>query len=1071
MTRAPTDPMNDPEPISDWTDLIAAVVESEDDRAAAARWREAGVSDPERAVAGAQVALASLGGDPTEVGALLAEVPDVGAALAALAMVSGERTRRELGAVARIGAQSAWLGRLAAQRLEVLERLTAPGLRAPRSAAELLEGARACCEEPEGGLGRLRRWRDAELARAFAREAWGLAPGAVTTSEVSDLASACLQVTLEQVIARRPLEERPVDEAGAPIPFVVVGLGKLGGRELNFGSDVDLVYLYGTDEGRLPSGEGGRWAVHEYFGRLARELTREMDAATADGRLWRMDLRLRPDGNQGPLVQSLAAMEAYYEAWGGTFERAVWLKARPVAGDAALGEALVATLAPFVYPRSLDTSALGGLRDMKGRIDRHASAQAHTAASRLVRRARAQALPDGWPEGARGLLGWDVKTGVGGIREIEFTTQALQLVYGGRRPEVRSVNTLDALERLLAAGLLPSRDVEVLSSAYTWYRLIEHRVQMDHNRHTHALPDQPEGVALLARRLGLAPEAFLERLAWTRAEVEARFERLLADPTAEGPSWPVAALRLIERPELELDDEALVALVRELGFERPRQSIGQLMVLRSKRYSPFSPRAPERLAAHAPRLLSAVCQSADPDLALLHLTSYVLALGHHRSYYEALARNPATLTLLVTLFGSSRYLSRQFVRDPQWFDELGSTERAQGWDRGALEAACERSLEGRVEPERRLEALRRFKHRVELRVALDDIAGVLEPEEVCRRLTALAEVCLAAALADATAEMERRFGVPREADGARSGFVILALGKLGGRELGYGSDLDLVFVYEGSGQTDGDDSRSNQEVFSRLGRRLIAFMTTRLASGRLYPVDTRLRPSGRQGTLVVSVRAFERYQRREATFWEHQALIKARVVAGDAALGARLEATCRELAYGAGRERAHVMAQVAVLRRRLVEQFASQDGSFYNLKADLGGLLDIEFAAQACQLVWGGGDVTLQTPATLEALRRLAEAGHLTPTQAQLLTSAYTTLRRLELRLRILEGTGTSEVPIGDLSAMRRLARRMGHRGAEPARELIAELQRLRDDVRAIYDEVVEGDAAREGAASRGAPR
>ncbi|MEO1268895.1 MAG: hypothetical protein AAFX99_12405, partial [Myxococcota bacterium] len=703
--------MNTPVPLELWSRAVAAA-HGDTVSPLVDLLRGAGIREPERSAAGVKASLAIA--SPDQVVPLLHESVDPSGALAAVAALQPGQMEalpaNALPVLMRSGAQSAWLGRLAAQRSEVLELLASDMLRTKRDAHQLLDAARQCCADGatlEESLGRLRRWREAELARAFAREAWSLAQGSVTTSEVSALATACLHVVLELLIAQHPTEDRPIDAHGEPIPFAIIGLGKLGGWELNFGSDVDVVYLYGTDQGHIPSqGSQDRWAIHTYFVRLARALTQAMDASTPDGRLWRMDLRLRPDGNQGPLVQALPALESYYEAWGGTFERAVWLKARHIAGDAALGEALLARLRPFVYPRSLDFSALSGLREMKGRIDRYATSQSHRISARLVRRPSAQSLPAAWPTGASTLLGWDVKTGVGGIRAIEFTVQALQLVYGGRRPNVRSPTTLDALERLLASGLLPSRDVALLASAYSWYRLIEHRVQMDHNRHTHALPDKPEGMERLARRMGDTVVPFLTRLVQTRSTVESLFERLLAEPESAEPTWPDACMQLLEHPSPSMDDVELLETLRTMGFERPRQSLGQLMVLRSKRYSPFSLRTTERLAAYAPQLLSAVCQSADPDLALLHLASYVLSLGHHHAYYDALARNPAALTLLMNLFGTSRYLTRPFVRDPQWFDELLG-QRSPVGDRRALEQALQRVLEGRAEPEQRLEVLRR----------------------------------------------------------------------------------------------------------------------------------------------------------------------------------------------------------------------------------------------------------------------------------------------------------------------------------------------------------------------------
>jgi glutamate-ammonia-ligase adenylyltransferase len=580
---------------------------------------------------------------------------------------------------------------------------------------------------------------------------------------------------------------------------------------------------------------------------------------------------------------------------GRALERLAWLKARPVAGELALGERLNARLAPFVYPRSLDWKALEALRALKEKIDRHAQ-----EARLTQRRAQAEGSP---------LLGWDVKLGQGGIREIEFVAQALQLVYGGRQPQLRGPATLPTLERLLAAGLLPAADVDVLAESYTFLRLVEHRVQMEGERQTHALPSEEGELWRLGRRLGEGPEGFVARLEGVRGRVQAIFGRLLGG-REEGASIPRALQALLDLESVEPESEEAQRLFAEAGFARPRQAAGQWAVLRSRPYGPYAASAPPGLAAVGAQVLVEVARSADPDLALFNVTSLLLSIGARAGWWEALGGAPALLTALVSLLGASRYLSRLLVGNPGLVDKLLVEE---GWmtpaglgrrpvesaSRALLEGELAGALEGLESQEARLERLRRFRNRRELRVALADLAGLLGPREVEVALSELAQVCLQAVVEEARLELEVRHGVAWDGQGRRAGFCALALGRLGSRELGYGSDLDLVFLHNGEGRTEGLEPLDCASYFGKLGRRVIAFLSTTLSNGRLYAIDARLRPNGSRGTLVVTLEGFAGYHRGEAALWERQASLRARAVAGDAALGAAAEAVARAQSFQA----------------------------------------------------------------------------------------------------------------------------------------------------------------------------
>ncbi len=967
------------------------------------------------------------------------------------------------GRLMRLGSQSRHLGRQAARSQEIMALLGEGEPLEARTAEGLLEAAWArAAGAGAGGLGGLRRWRMAELTRAFYRASMGIAPLEVTTGEVSALASACLEVALQ--VARREAAEAggdAVDASGAAIPMAIVGLGKLGGWELNFSSDVDIVFIYGTDEGRVGAVGGERWGVHHFFSQVARRVTQVMEAGEVEGRLWRMDARLRPGGARGPLAHSVSAAVAYYEAWGRTFERAVWLKARTVAGDRALGEALIGQLAPFVYRRSLDPSAFEELGEIKGRIDRHASASRSTSLRLRVSSQRGALSAE-----VMELLGWDVKVGRGGIREIEFVVQALQLVYGGRQAALRSPTTARALEGLLAAGLLSALDADRLSTAYTLYRLCEHRVQMEGERQTHALPTAPDELEILGRRLGFeGASGLVERLGEHRARVRAIFERLLG---GQGEEAPPEIARVLDWGELSMEDEGLLDAVVALGFERPRQAIGHLIVLRARPTSPFSPLADVALSRLGAALLGEVVSSADPDLALVGLVELVVGVGPRRSVFLALGRAPAAMRLLVGLFGASRYFTAILVRQPGaveavlsqggWGSLAGAASGDQGWrSMEALRSELGAALAGIEGQEERLGRLIRFKHMAELRVALADLARVVDQPGVGQMLSDLAQVCVEAVRDEAWRELAARYGAPRGEGGRACRFCVVAMGKLGGRELSYGSDLDLIFVYDDGGvegQAEGAGAES-AEFFARLGRRMIAFLSTRLSQGRLYEVDTGLRPNGNRGALVVSRRAFEGYHASSSDLWERQALLRARALWEDGGLGDALSRCVREAAGRSGPGAREVLSALDAMRRRMEGEVARDRGRVYNIKSGSGGIVDVEFAVQAVQLLCASRAPEVLTPSTLEALEVIEAMDLLGEGRGARLREGYLFLRGLESRLRILEGVGECRVPVGDAGAMRRLARRAGYRGQAPGVELGRDLERVCAEVRAIYAHTV----------------
>ncbi len=870
----------------------------------------------------------------------------------------------------------------------------------------------------------LRRHRRRELVRIGGRDLLGLASVEDTVRELSALAEGVLDAAVASVRARLAAEwgEALVPGEGRPAAFVVLGMGKLGGEELNYSSDVDLVYVYERD-GEQATGR----TLGQFFSRLAEEVTRALGEVTGDGLVFRVDLRLRPGGGEGPVAVSLPAALSYYEAWGQTWERAAWLKARAVAGDRALGERLIAELMPFVYRRYLDFGTLEDLEAMKRRVD--ASLRG--------------------PQAAR-----DVKLGRGGIREVEFFVQAQQLVHGGKDPRLQVRSTLGALAALAATGYVEPALAVSLAAAYRFLRDVEHKLQIVQERRTQSVPSDPDALLALARRLGFrgagAAAEFEAARARHGAVVRGAFAALFhgAEEERRREAEPELAL-LID--ELDQAERALWRLGR-LGFRDLESAYRELRLLRDgPPHAPASARRRAALVRLAPALLTEISRSAAPERALHHLATFVSTIGARTSYLHLLLENPGVMRLLVRLFATSEFLSAFFLRHPEVLDSLVRADLMR-IVRAREDMAAE--LAGRLaaapDLESRLDTLRRFRHEEFLRVGVHDIEGTLEPAEVERQLTHLAETCLAAALAIARREVLARAGVPDVPES--EGLAVLGLGTLGGGELGYASDLDLIFVYDPGDAAWWSGRAVPHEFFTRIAERTISALATPTREGIAYRIDTRLRPSGNQGPLVSSLEAFAAYHRSGARLWERQALIKARVVAGAPALGARLEAIVAEFVYGRGLSPAEV-AEIAGVRARIERERGAADEQAVNIKTGRGGLVDVEFLVQMLQLRHGQAHPAVRVRDTPGAITALAAAGLLPPADARALADGYAFLRALESRLR-LEHNQPLEVTAADPAALRSLARRLGYGGTDAAAvaALRADHARHGEAIRAVYD-------------------
>jgi glutamate-ammonia-ligase adenylyltransferase len=887
---------------------------------------------------------------------------------------------------------SEFLAEQLARRPEILDDLFKKGgYRQPVSPDGLrmeAEGqARECATEEEVKAA-LRRIKFREMARIASRDLAGLDPLEAVMENLSSLAGAALSGAV--AFGRRALSERyGTPRIGGPggreCGFVVMGMGKLGGRELNVSSDVDLLYLYESDAGTTDGGrEGKPITLHQYFVRLSEMVTRIISEVTGEGFVFRVDLRLRPEGTRGDLANSLRSAEIYYESWGQTWERAAMIKARPVAGDLAVGEEFLRIIAPFVYRKSLDFTSIEEIKEMKERIN--------------LATARAR---QGGP---------DLKLGSGGIREIEFFVQAHQLIYGGKNPGLRLRGTVEALRALARTGIIPEEERTELEEAYGFLRSLEHRIQVFQERQTHVLPRREEDLRRLSRAMGRdGGDALLSDLERHTRSVREIYGRLFRGAKETGAKVPLDVQALFLP---ELDDAEGVTRLAALGFKDPETAWRNLGSL--KEGPPFA-RLPSRarryLGKIAPGMVARVVGTQDPDMALAHTERFLSAIGGRTMFYAMLFENPAVIDVLVRLFGSSRLLAGYLLRHPELLDTFLRDDLAVlVKSRSDLRRELGEILAGCADFEQEMDELRRYKNLETLRIGTHDLAGKLSLEEGLFQHSALAEVLLSFALVLARREATRRFGVPQAQGepGREAMFCVLGMGKFGAEELSYNADLDIIFVYSHPGETarppgtDASDFRriSNHEYFAKVAQRLISILTTVTREGYVYRLDTRLRPSGNAGPLVSSLASFEQYHERSAMLWERQALLKCRSVAGDREFGKAVEEKITGYIYGRPLPPG-AAAEIHRLRMRMEVELGRERRDRLNLKVGRGGIVDIEFAVQYLQLLHGAGNPLLRARSTLKAVVELKRAGFLSEEDFIVLEEGYRFLRGLDLGLRL----------------------------------------------------------------------
>ncbi|ABN84165.1 bifunctional glutamine-synthetase adenylyltransferase/deadenyltransferase [Burkholderia pseudomallei] len=883
---------------------------------------------------------------------------------------------------------SHYLARAAAARPALAERIAAwaaaPVTRAALDARldELLaQGGQPPSEDALKKA--LRQLRGEAFGAVAERDLAGRADVAEVTGTMTDLAEAAIQRALALLAAELEAQYgEPRGPSGERLALGVVGMGKLGGRELNVSSDIDLIFVY-EDDGETAGGARAPISVHEFFTRLGRRLIGVLSEATADGYVFRVDMRLRPNGDSGPLVCSLGMLEEYFYVQGREWERYAWIKGRLVTERASaaarrLAQQLDAIVKPFVYRRYLDFGVIGAIRSLHEQIRQEA-------------RRRATMRPD---------KADDIKLGRGGIREIEFSAQVFQLIRGGQDAGFRVQPTLAVLRHASASGLITEEVRAGLTHAYLFLRTLEHRLQYRNDAQTHAMPVDPAERAALAASLGFADyAALIDRLDQHRAFVEAQFDQVFADKADGGARREDdQAAGCIWSGALADDgaDEALVARLAELGFADPAAVLARLQaVWRSSRYAGLPESSRVRFDRVAHRALEAApgIDAAHRDETVVRCFDLLETVGRRGAYLALLTEYPAALRRVLSVLGATRWGGGYLIRHPQLLDELLDDEAIDSpFDWPAFKDALRRRLAAADGAEHQMDLLRHAHQAEVFRILLLDLAGRLSVEHVSDRLSELADAML-----DVTIEVVWSQLAKRHRD--TPCFAAIAYGKLGGKELGYASDLDLIFLYD-------DPDERAADVYTTFARRLITWLTTATGAGTLFDIDLRLRPNGEAGLLVTDLDAFRRYQLREgdaantAWVWEHQALTRARYSAGDARIGAAFEAI-RVQVLTTPRDAAVLAREIVEMREKVLAGHPNTTERF-DLKHDRGGMVDIEFAVQYWVLLHAARHPEMiRNTGNIALLREVSRFGLMSEEEAETVGAAYRTYRKLQHRLRL----------------------------------------------------------------------
>ncbi len=895
---------------------------------------------------------------------------------------------RGLALLESIFGNSPFLAQCCLQEPSVLRSILEHGTKA--TFAELVDALNRQCREPAADKADVPAAADtASLMRALriakrraalligVADIAGLWPLEQVTAALSDFADATLGVAirhlLQSAISAGEIEPTQTGEVERDSGLVVLGMGKLGARELNYSSDIDLVLLYDADR----VGYRGRATIQQCFARLARNLVRILDERTADGYVFRTDLRLRPDPASTPPAISVEAALNYYESAGQNWERAAFIKARPVAGDRTAAAVFLAELTPFLWRKHLDFAAIQDIHSIKRQIN------AQRGGARIA------------------ITGHNIKLGRGGIREIEFFAQTQQLIWGGRLPVLRVSATCDALRALAQVGRIAASVADEMIAAYAFLRRDEHRLQMIDDAQTHSLPEDSEGIRRLAVFLGYAtPEAFTAALLRHLSNVEKHYARLFE----EAPSLARSGNLVFTGIE---DDPETLATLTELGFVGPETVAAAVRGWHHGRYrATRSQRAREILTELVPALLTALGSTANPDAAFTRFDQFLARLPAGVQFFSLLHANPALLELIAEIMGGAPRLAAQLARQPILLDGVLTADfPVAPADRAMLLAELSHALEAARDFADILDIARRWAGDRKFHIGVNILRNRLDGERAGAAFADLAETVIAGLLPAVTAEFARSHGTV-----AGGEFAVIGLGKLGAREMTVTSDLDLILIYDAPEEVESSDGKRPLPVvtyYARLSQRLINALTVLTAEGQLYEVDMRLRPSGNAGPIASSLGAFRRYHEELSWTWEHMALTRARPVAGIPSLQDRAMALIGEVLVGP-RDHDRLLVDIAEMRERIAAQHANP--SPWDIKHRPGGLVDVEFLAQYLMLRHAAERPDVVHPNISKALAALAAAGCLDGAASRELIAALALWRQIQGTLKLVLDEAFNEV-------------------------------------------------------------
>lgn len=867
--------------------------------------------------------------------------------------------------LARAAQYSRWLSARLAARPELAEWLEAT-LTEPVSRAEMTDFLASGITGEEDLKRQLRRLRERVFARVMTRDLGGLADLAEVTGTLTTLAEVSVETALDFHHADLAgVHGEPLDAEGRPQRMMVVGMGKLGGGELNASSDIDLIFVYAEDgETAGPR----RLSNHEFFTRLGKRLINALDDKTGDGYVFRVDMRLRPYGDGGPLASSFAMLEDYFYTQAREWERYAWIKGRALTGDRV--DELETLRKPFVFRKYLDFGAFGSMRDLHAQIRR---------------------------EVARKDMADNVKLGPGGIREIEFVAQVFQLIRGGRIPSLQMRPTRTLLHQLAAYGLIPEAQAEEMESTYVFLRNLEHRLQYLDDAQTQTLPQGDADRARVAAAMGHADWAGFEaHLNGLRRRIAGYFEQVFGAPQEDQSGHPLAGL-------CELADEEAAERLAVAGYPDPAAALRLVRDLkRGSRYAGLPAGNKTMIDALLPPLVQVAAGFPNAQDTLARILALLEAIARRGPYLALLQEYPQSLRQVARIVSSSPWAAQYLTQQPRLLDELLDARQLMAppdWPRLADDLR-QRLAAQAGDVERQMDELRHFKQSETFRLLAQDLAGLWTVEKLSDHLSDLADLLIQATLDLVWDNLPARH---RE----RPAFAVIAYGKLGGKELGYASDLDIVFLYD-------DPHADAQDTYAKLGKRLNTWMGTHTAAGVLYETDLRLRPDGASGLLVSSLEAFEDYQRTHAWTWEHQALTRARFSCGDRAVGERFGAI-REAVLTQPRDPDKLRAEVLEMRRKMLDGHPNASGLF-DLKHDRGGLVDVEFAVQFLVLSQSAAHPELTANiGNIALLRRAGELGLIPLEIGSAAGDAYRELRRRQHAVK-LQGAEHARAEHGGLA-------------------------------------------------------